>query len=130
MSPSAVAPRYRPETELVHAGTSRSQFGETSEALFQTQGFVYVYGSDGEPTLALYERRTNYSGLGPKLAQSSRANFNTVVAELERLATNARVDGRLARPAGLGAIPLAPSGRDAAAWKRDVAVALLELAFG
>ena len=32
---------YRPETRLVHAGTLRSQFGETSEALFLTQGFVY-----------------------------------------------------------------------------------------
>src|SRR5229473_3432480 len=30
-----------PETRLVHAGTLRSQFGETSEALFLTQGFVY-----------------------------------------------------------------------------------------
>ena len=33
--------RYRPETRLVHSGTLRSQFGETSEALFLTQGFVY-----------------------------------------------------------------------------------------
>ena len=32
---------YRPETRLVHAGTLRSQFGETSEALFLTQGYVY-----------------------------------------------------------------------------------------
>jgi O-succinylhomoserine sulfhydrylase len=30
-----------PDTRLVHAGTLRSQFGETSEALFLTQGFVY-----------------------------------------------------------------------------------------
>ncbi len=30
-----------PETRLVHAGTLRSQFGETSEAMFLTQGFVY-----------------------------------------------------------------------------------------
>jgi O-succinylhomoserine sulfhydrylase len=30
-----------PETRLVHAGTMRSQFGETSEALFLTQGHVY-----------------------------------------------------------------------------------------
>ena len=37
----ASAPRqYRPETRLIHAGTLRSQFGETSEALFLTQGFV------------------------------------------------------------------------------------------
>ena len=39
---SASAQRnYRPETQLVHAGTLRSQFGETSEALFLTQGYVY-----------------------------------------------------------------------------------------
>ena len=30
-----------PETRSIHAGTLRSQFGETSEALFLTQGFVY-----------------------------------------------------------------------------------------
>ena len=28
------ASRYRPETRLVHAGTLRSQYGETSESLF------------------------------------------------------------------------------------------------
>ena len=32
---------YRPETRLIHSGTLRSQFGETSEALFLTQGYVY-----------------------------------------------------------------------------------------
>ena len=32
---------YRPETRLVHSGTIRSEFGETSEALFLTQGYVY-----------------------------------------------------------------------------------------
>ncbi len=35
------APAFHPETLLVHAGTLRSQFGETSEALFLTQGHVY-----------------------------------------------------------------------------------------
>jgi O-succinylhomoserine sulfhydrylase len=33
--------QYRPETRLVHSGTLRSQYGETSEALFLTQGYVY-----------------------------------------------------------------------------------------
>ncbi|MGP9814670.1 O-succinylhomoserine sulfhydrylase [Rhodopseudomonas sp. NSM] len=32
---------YRRETRLVHSGSLRSQYGETSEALFLTQGFVY-----------------------------------------------------------------------------------------
>src|SRR5258708_6809900 len=34
------ASRYRPETRLVHAGTLRSQFGETSEALFGSCRYV------------------------------------------------------------------------------------------
>ena len=38
---SATPARYRPETRLVHSGTIRSEFGETSEALFLTQGYVY-----------------------------------------------------------------------------------------
>ena len=33
--------RFRPATEAVHGGTLRSQFAETSEAMFLTQGFVY-----------------------------------------------------------------------------------------
>ena len=32
---------WRPATKLVHGGTLRSQYGETSEAIFLTQGFVY-----------------------------------------------------------------------------------------
>jgi O-succinylhomoserine sulfhydrylase len=41
MSETASTKRYPPETKLVHAGALRSQFGETSEALFLTQGFIY-----------------------------------------------------------------------------------------
>ena len=33
--------QWAPETQLVHGGSLRSQFGETSEAMFLTQGFVY-----------------------------------------------------------------------------------------
>ncbi|HSM39886.1 MAG TPA: O-succinylhomoserine sulfhydrylase [Afifellaceae bacterium] len=66
--------RYRPATELVHGGTMRSQFGETSEAMFLTQGFVYanaeaaearfkgddpgfVYSRYANPTVAMFEER-------------------------------------------------------------------------
>lgn len=66
--------KYRPETRLVHAGTLRSQFGETSESLFLTQGFVYdsaeacearfkgdepgyVYSRFSNPTVAMFEAR-------------------------------------------------------------------------
>ena len=66
--------QYRPETRLVHSGTLRSEFGETSEALFLTQGFVYdsaeqcearfvgtepgyLYSRFSNPTVAMFERR-------------------------------------------------------------------------
>jgi O-succinylhomoserine sulfhydrylase len=65
---------YRPETRLVHSGTLRSQFGETSEAMFLTQGYVYdsaeqcearfkgedpgyIYSRYSNPTIAMFERR-------------------------------------------------------------------------
>jgi len=65
---------YRAETRLVHAGTLRSQFGETSEALFLTQGYVYptaedcearfsgkmpgyVYSRYSNPTMSMFEQR-------------------------------------------------------------------------
>ncbi len=65
---------YRPETRLVHSGTLRSQYGETSEALFLTQGFIYdtaeqcearftgadpgfLYSRFSNPTVAMFEQR-------------------------------------------------------------------------
>src|ERR1700709_2901282 len=71
VSPTA---HYRPETRLVHSGTLRSEFGETSEALFLTQGYVYetaalwearfkgedpgyIYSRYSNPTIAMFERR-------------------------------------------------------------------------
>jgi O-succinylhomoserine sulfhydrylase len=70
----ATTARYRPETRLVHSGTLRSQFGETSEALFLTQGFVYdsaeqcearfkgdeagfLYSRFSNPNVSMFERR-------------------------------------------------------------------------
>jgi len=62
-------------TKLVHGGTRRSQYGEVSEAIFLTQGFVYdsaeaaearflqagpdefIYGRYGNPTVAMFEDR-------------------------------------------------------------------------
>jgi O-succinylhomoserine sulfhydrylase len=68
------AARYRPETRLVHSGTLRSEFGETSEAMFLTQGYVYdsaeqcearfkgedpgyIYSRYSNPTISMFERR-------------------------------------------------------------------------
>ncbi len=74
-APITPAPsRYRPETRLVQSGTIRSEFGETSEAVFLTQGYVYdsaeqcearfkgedpgyIYSRYSNPTIAMFERR-------------------------------------------------------------------------
>ena len=65
---------WRPATQLVHSGTLRSQFGETSEAIYLTQGFVYdtseaaearfkgetdgfIYARYGSPTNDMFEKR-------------------------------------------------------------------------
>ena len=70
----ATAPVLRPATQLVHGGTMRSGFGETSEGLFLTQGFVYdtmeaaelrfkgeapgfIYSRFANPTVAMFEQR-------------------------------------------------------------------------
>jgi O-succinylhomoserine sulfhydrylase len=42
-------------TQLVHGGVTRSQFGETSEALYLTQG--YVYSRYANPTVRMLEER-------------------------------------------------------------------------
>jgi O-succinylhomoserine sulfhydrylase len=72
--PAIDAKTLRPRTKMVHGGTMRSGFGETSEALFLTQGFVYnsaevaegrftgedegyQYSRFGNPTVAMFEQR-------------------------------------------------------------------------
>ncbi len=72
--PAIDAKTFRPRTQLVHGGAARSGFGETSEALFLTQGFVYnsaeqaagrftgedegfQYSRFGNPTVAMFEER-------------------------------------------------------------------------
>jgi O-succinylhomoserine sulfhydrylase len=73
-APASSKARYRPETRLVHSGTIRSEFGETSEAMFLTQGYVYdtaeqcearfkgeesgyIYSRYSNPTIAMFEQR-------------------------------------------------------------------------
>ncbi|MGB3812978.1 MAG: O-succinylhomoserine sulfhydrylase [Shinella sp.] len=65
---------WRPATQLVHGGTTRSHHGETAEAIFLTQGFVYdtsaaaearfkgetdgfIYARYGSPTNDMFEKR-------------------------------------------------------------------------
>lgn len=66
--------KMAPATRLVHGGAERSQFGETSEALFLTQGYLYpsaeaaearftgdepgfVYSRYANPTVRMFEQR-------------------------------------------------------------------------
>ena len=66
--------KYRPQTNLVRGGLTRSQFGEISEAIYLTSGFVYdsaeeaeaafrgesehyMYSRYGNPTVAMFENR-------------------------------------------------------------------------
>jgi O-succinylhomoserine sulfhydrylase len=72
--PAIDATTLRPRTKMVHGGVMRSGYGETSEALFLTQGFVYnsaevaegrftgedegfQYSRFGNPTVAMFEQR-------------------------------------------------------------------------
>ena len=66
---------WKTRTKLVHEGSRRSQYGEVSEAIFLTQGFVYdnaeaaearfieagddefIYARYGNPTVAMFEDR-------------------------------------------------------------------------
>ncbi|MFD0859363.1 O-succinylhomoserine sulfhydrylase [Roseovarius aquimarinus] len=66
---------WKKRTALVHGGTARSGWGEVSEAIFLTQGFVYdsaeaaearfiqtgpdefIYARYGNPTVSMFEKR-------------------------------------------------------------------------
>ncbi len=70
-----MAKDWKKRTKLVHAGSRRSQYGEVSEAIFLTQGFVYdsaeqaagrfeqagddefIYARYGNPTVRMFEER-------------------------------------------------------------------------
>ena len=95
---SASDPSYHPETRLVHAGTLRSQFGETSESLFLTQGVVYdsaeeceerfasstpgfLYSRFSNPTVAMFERRMA-AFEGAEAARATATGMAAVTAAL------------------------------------------------
>jgi len=71
--------KYRPETRLVHAGTLRSQFGETSESLFLTQGYVYESSAQAERRFKNEEPGYQYS----RFANPTVAMFEARMASFE-----------------------------------------------
>ena len=95
---SSATSALRPATRLVHAGTLRSHFGETSEALFLTQGFVYetaeaaearfkgeepgfIYSRFSNPTVAMFEQRMA-SLEGAEAARATASGMAAVTAAL------------------------------------------------
>jgi O-succinylhomoserine sulfhydrylase len=89
---------WRPATRLVHEGTLRSQFGETSEAIFLNSGYVYdsaeqaerrfkgdeegfVYSRYSNPTVAMFETRM-CALEGAKAARGTASGMAAVTASL------------------------------------------------
>ena len=93
--------RYRPETQLVQAGILRSPFGETSEALFLTQGYVYE-------TAASAERRFKNEEPG---YQYSRFSNPTVTMFEQRMAALEGAPAARATATGMAAVTTALMGQ-------------------
>mgnify|MGYP001422098448 FL=1 len=89
---------WSPETQLVHGGVLRSQFGEASEALFLTQGFVYKSAEQAEarfknedpgfqysrfanPTVTMFEERMRLLE-GAEVARAAATGMAAVTASL------------------------------------------------
>jgi O-succinylhomoserine sulfhydrylase len=90
--------RLHADTRLVHEGTLRSEFGETSEALFLTQGHVYtsaeecearftgespgfLYARFSNPTITMFEQRIA-SFEGAEAARATATGMAAVTAAL------------------------------------------------
>jgi O-succinylhomoserine sulfhydrylase len=98
---SASNTNYRPETRLVHAGALRSQFGETSESIFLTQGFVYDSAEQCEG---------RFTGADPGF-QYSRFSNPTVAMFEARMAAFEGVEAARATATGMAAVTVALMGQ-------------------
>jgi O-succinylhomoserine sulfhydrylase len=100
-TPAAAQPpsirSYRPETRLVHSGTLRSQYGETSEALFLTQGFVYETAEDCE---------ARFTGADPGFLYSRFSNPTVGMFE-QRMADLEGAEAARATATGMAAVTTA-----------------------
>ncbi|MFL1462407.1 O-succinylhomoserine sulfhydrylase [Roseococcus sp. DSY-14] len=86
--------KFRPATQLVRGGLSRSHHGETAEALFLTSGFVYDDAEQAEATFKNEVQHYQYSRFG-----------NPTVAMLEeRLALLEGAEACKATATGMAAV--------------------------
>jgi O-succinylhomoserine sulfhydrylase len=96
--PAQTSDAWSPETRLVHGGTLRSGFAETSEALFLTQSYVYasaeqaeerfkneasgfIYSRYANPTVAMFEERMRLLE-GAGAARATATGMAAVTASL------------------------------------------------
>src|SRR5579872_2538262 len=146
--PASNEKTYRPETRLVHAGTLRSQFGETSESLFLTQGYVYpsaeecearfsgkspgyVYSRYSNPTLSMFEQRM----AALEGAEAARATATGMAAVTTALMGQVRAGDHIVAAKALfgscrwviedwlgrfGVASTLVDGKDLGAWKKAV----------
>jgi O-succinylhomoserine sulfhydrylase len=88
---------WRPATQLVHSGTLRSQFGETSEAMYLTQGYIYESAESAE---------TRFKGEDPGFIYSRYANPTVDMFEKRMCALEGAEDAR-ATASGMAAVSAA-----------------------
>ncbi|WP_011579446.1 O-succinylhomoserine sulfhydrylase [Chelativorans oligotrophicus] len=88
---------WKPQTRLVHGGTLRSSFGETSEALYLTQGFVYETAEAAE---------ARFKGEDPGFIYSRYANPTVDMFESRMCALEEAEDAR-ATASGMAAVAAA-----------------------
>jgi O-succinylhomoserine sulfhydrylase len=94
-------PDYRLETRLVHEGHQRTPFGETSEALFLTQGFVYETAESAERRFLNEEPGYSYS----------RYSNPTIDAFEQRIAALEGAEAARATASGMAAVTAAMVGQ-------------------
>src|SRR5436853_6936955 len=58
-----ITSKWRPATQAVRGGTMRSEFGETSEALFLSSGYAYDCAGDAAARFAGEQQGMTYSRL-------------------------------------------------------------------
>lgn len=107
-------PNWRPATKLIRGGLKRSQFQETSEAIFATSGYVYENAEDAEsafqgktqryiysrfsnPTVAMFEERMALLE-GAELCRATASGMSAVFAAL---ASFVRAGDRVVGPRAL-----------------------------
>ncbi len=97
-TPPPIPADWQPETVLVHGGTTRTPFGETSEALYLTQSYIYataeqaearfkdeepgfIYSRFSNPTTAMLEERIRLLE-GAEAARATATGMAAVTAAL------------------------------------------------